>query len=342
MAVRLLRRYSDWMFTIFEVDWTHQRIGRATLASKVRYIVYQQELAPTTNRPHFQGFVIFKRKVTMKTAKKILCSDTAHMEPRKGTRDEARAYCMKQDTRVPGTEPVEVGEWSGEVSEGPVAQTGDAIVSNSGEGGSDSRVRHVANLLHTGGGIVACLDAYPAWTVNHLKAVHWLWMFCAPPRRVKPLVEWCYGPTGSGKSKYAMEKSEEVEPENAYWKPPGTKWWDGYVGQPLVVIDDYRYDIRAPDSEQLGFWYLLRLFDRYPLSVEVKHGYVPFTAMHIIVTAPHDPDQMFVTYSADERAQLKRRIDRVIVFPQPQSQGQQQEKDDEGSCTPVNDVDLNE
>jgi hypothetical protein len=51
---------------------------------------------------------------------------------------------------------------------------------------------------------------------------------------------------------------------------------------------------------------------------------------------------MFVTYSADERAQLKRRIDRVIVFPQPQSQGQQQEKDDEGSCTPVNDVDLNE
>jgi hypothetical protein len=80
MAVRLLRRFTDWMFTIYEEDWTHQRIGRATLTAKVRYMVYQAERAPTTNRLHYQGFIICKRKVTMKTVKKLLACDTAqHM-----------------------------------------------------------------------------------------------------------------------------------------------------------------------------------------------------------------------------------------------------------------------
>lgn len=46
---------------------------------------------------------------------KDLCGDNAmHLEPRQGTREQARSYCMKKDTQV--DEPVEFGTW--EVSPG--------------------------------------------------------------------------------------------------------------------------------------------------------------------------------------------------------------------------------
>jgi len=49
------------------------------------------------------------------------------------------------------------------------------------------------------------------------------------------------------------------------------QWWDGYEQQECVVFDDMRKDT-------FKFHELLRLFDRYPLRIQVKGGYREFNS----------------------------------------------------------------
>ena len=78
-------------------------------AERMRYLVYQLERAPTTGILHYQGYVEFKRSTKMGGVKKALGSDTVHLEPRQGTRDQARGYCMKEESRIDG--PYEFGQY---------------------------------------------------------------------------------------------------------------------------------------------------------------------------------------------------------------------------------------
>lgn len=79
---------------------------------RVRYLVYQYEVCPTTGRMHVQGYVELTKACRFSGIKAALrLPDTVHMEKRQGTPAEARAYCMKQETRLPGTEPYEHGRF---------------------------------------------------------------------------------------------------------------------------------------------------------------------------------------------------------------------------------------
>lgn len=93
----------DWCFTLNNPDENMPAFSLKVSSWKVEYCVFQQESAGTT---HFQGFVIFKKKQRFTAVVKLL--KKAHWEKRKGTREEARDYCMKADTRVDGTEFYEV------------------------------------------------------------------------------------------------------------------------------------------------------------------------------------------------------------------------------------------
>jgi len=68
---------------------------------EVRYMIFQQEECPETYNLHYQGYVEFYRKITMKTAFKILGFESqGRFFIRKGTRQQARAYCMKSETQI--------------------------------------------------------------------------------------------------------------------------------------------------------------------------------------------------------------------------------------------------
>lgn len=73
---------------------------------EVRWINYQEEICPTTGKHHFQGYAEFYRKVTAKTARKIL--GVSYVEKRFGTREEARDYCIGNQNKKPGdNSPIE-------------------------------------------------------------------------------------------------------------------------------------------------------------------------------------------------------------------------------------------
>lgn len=126
-----------------------------------------------------------------------------------------------------------------------------------------------------------------------------------PVRQQKTEVHWYYGPTGTGKSREAYRIAEAAS--SYYVKDPTNKWWDGYDQQDVVIIDDYRRDFAT-------FATLLRLFDRYAMSVEYKGGTVQFNSRMIIVTSPKDPKSTWEGRSDEDIQQLMRRIDFKLHF----------------------------
>lgn len=75
----------------------------------MRYIIYQREKTKE-GKEHWQGYVELYKPMTLKRCQKLLGYTTAHLEKRRGTRDQARKYCMKEKSRV--SEYKEKGDWN--------------------------------------------------------------------------------------------------------------------------------------------------------------------------------------------------------------------------------------
>jgi len=104
----MTRKLRNWCITQFDFEqWDECNPQRHP---HFRYLVFQTEVCEKTGRPHQQAYVEFKEPLTFGSVRNLF-GNKCHLEGRKGTRDEARAYCMKDDTRMPGTEPIEIGEW---------------------------------------------------------------------------------------------------------------------------------------------------------------------------------------------------------------------------------------
>jgi len=85
----------DWCWTSFDTE-------KELVMDKdnVRYICFGVEKCPTTGRMHHQGFAIFSRTCRMPKAKLwIGGGDKIHIEPKRGTREQARDYCKKEGGR---------------------------------------------------------------------------------------------------------------------------------------------------------------------------------------------------------------------------------------------------
>ena len=78
-----------WMFTINNP----QEEDIPTLEWKnAEYIVYQKEVGENGTE-HFQGYLYLKCVARLSALKKL--NSRAHWEQRRGSHDQARAYCIK-------------------------------------------------------------------------------------------------------------------------------------------------------------------------------------------------------------------------------------------------------
>lgn len=130
-----------------------------------------------------------------------------------------------------------------------------------------------------------------------------LWLKYNEPKR--PLdsliqVHWRYGKTGLGKTRPIWD----TYGVNGVYPPTSYKWWEGYDGHRVVLIDELRGD-------WCTFGQLLRLLDRYPYTVETKGGSRQIQATTWFITSSRHPSQLYsaITFDADERVdQLLRRL----------------------------------
>lgn len=85
-----------WCFTSFE-----ESVPFDSLPSHSKYLIFQQEKCPSTEKVHYQGFFILKRSQRLTWLKKNV-SVKWHMEPAKGNNEQNRSYCSKDDSRIAG------------------------------------------------------------------------------------------------------------------------------------------------------------------------------------------------------------------------------------------------
>ena len=207
----------DWCFTSWDTDKE-----LAFEKDNIRYICYGRERCPDTDREHYQGFAIFTRTCRIPKAKEwIGGGDGTHLEPRRGTRDQARDYTRKSD-----------GEWL--------------------EWG-----RYVAltNEQLFGLPIEELKENHKEFFCRYHKGLEKLQQKGDKWRDVEVHILW--GKTGTGKTRHVMEM------DNVYKIDPPYKWWDGYSGEEILLIDDYKRG--AIDRGQL-----LNLLDGYRLRLETK------------------------------------------------------------------------
>lgn len=117
--------------------------------------------------------------------------------------------------------------------------------------------------------------------------------------------DWFHGISGSGKSRAAREAYPE-----AYLKGGRTKWWDGYKGQDVVIIED----LDKRDAEYMV--YNLKIWlDMYPFPAEVKGGSLGvIRPKHVVITSNWSPAEL---WKDDQDLQPILRRTNVLQFPLP-------------------------
>lgn len=266
-------RARDWLLTDFDYE------REVVLGTGVRGVVWQVELCPTTQRRHLQMLVMFNNAVRLRTVQSY--RPGAHAEPRRGTLGEAIQYCRKEQTRVAG--PFTLGQ---------VDDTGD-----------DGAAKRPLSELLLSGDLGAIRRERPVFYLqNRQRIINF--MREGVHRTEKTEVHWYWGAPGTGKSRFAWETYPDAYPKNA-----GHKWWDGYEGQDVIIIDDW-------SSETVmnlgGHQEVLNLFDRYKLIIQVKGEMTHFTSKKIIVTSNLSLDE--VARGFRDPYALTRRVDVVREF----------------------------
>lgn len=113
--------------------------------------------------------------------------------------------------------------------------------------------------------------------------------------------EWVHGDPGVGKSKYARSLGP-------IFNKSCNKWWDGYAGQDIVVIDDLGLDHRC-----LGH-YIKIWADHYAFGAEIKNGKIQIRPKKIIVTSNYTPKEIWKDDDQMVNAIVRRFNFKLITF----------------------------
>jgi len=219
-------RSRTWSLTIFnkvdsngveiskDIDHWWNIFTKENESMRCTWLVCQLESCPKTNRLHIQAGICYTNAKKWKTVRKIYGSH--HSEPAES--DAALwNYCQKVDTRKEGTLPFLLGS-------GP-------------QQGKRNDLEVVANMIKEGKSVEEAAMAFPLQYIRFHKGIEKLWiMRNLKHRTTKSWNAWWSGTAGLGKTQAAVAMTSSG---HEYYLKDGTQWWDGYMGEEVIIIDDF-------------------------------------------------------------------------------------------------------
>ena len=254
-----------WCFTINNPQDSDKFWENQHKLDAIEYLVLQEERG-AEGTLHWQGFMILKTKKRMTWLKRNI-NERAHWEVTRGTNEQARDYCKKDDTYTGGLR-YEYGhlperEKAGKASERleKAAQELDLIK----EGYKRPREVPSMTLLQCG-----FIPAYKEITADILGPYR-------PDLKIITLI----GPPGTGKS-YAIYH---------FWPDAGRciygnngTWFQNPTAS-CMVFEEFH--------GQIPITKMLQLLDVFPTSLEVKGGMRPAMYTTVVITSNSSPSYWY-------------------------------------------------
>jgi len=242
------------------------------LSSHSRYLIYAQEHFEKENAtPHYQGYVEFDKPKRFSWLRGII--SRAHIEPRRGSRTQARDYCFKECAN-----PTEYGTWKPDRQ----GQRNDLVA-------IQKRLDEGTDML------TIAREHFGSWVKNRKSFAEYQTLIRLTRRSWKTKVIVYYGPPGSGKTRRVYKECPEVH--DMHYR---NGFWSTYRQQENVLIDDFEQGMLSRNT-------FLKLTDRYPLKIRVLHDWSEWVPKVIYITSNTHPDMWFNGDPA-----VKRRIDKIV------------------------------
>lgn len=258
-----MSRAKYWCFTYnnYESDTSFEStVQDCHNRGDIIYAIFGREVGES-GTPHLQGYIQFSKRMRLTQLRKLF-GKRLHWERSRGTPDEATAYCKKDGDYT------EYGSMS-EVSQGV-----------------RSDLQDCKTMLDDGKSVNDLAELQFSQWCRYRKSFEAYVARLAPPIRLDLRVVFLHGPPGTGKTGILMK----MFPNAFISSFPDLQWFDGYNGQEVAIIDDYRGN--STDA------YILRVLDIYPLRVPIKGSTVNWIPKRIFLTSNLHPTQMHVMVQA--------------------------------------------
>lgn len=264
-------QYKYWILTIPEDSWSPPE----EWGENYQYVCGQLEIAPTTGYKHWQILCCLRKKSTLGAVRELF-GGSAHCEPAKS--QAAREYCLKDESSVAGTR-FEFGEF-------PFRRN------------SSEDWKKTLDLAKQGN----LEKIEPDVLIRYYTTLRRISIdYGSPVERGSQEVHLYWGPTGSGKSKTVFDL---VKGKEYYLKAPTTKWWDGYRGQEIIIVDEFRGLVEVS--------HILKWLDRYPCAVEVKGCQVFLNTKIWYFTSNLEIADWYKDLDIETKLALRRRFTNII------------------------------
>lgn len=290
----LRNQHKNWMFTINNPTTGDDPIP----LDLIKACVWQKEMGKDKT-PHLQGYIELKQRLRMANVKsKISFLSRSHLELRRGSRQQARDYCTKEDSRIEGP-------WAfGDISLTEPVKDGDQ--------GRRSDLEEVAKRIRSGIRVENLPEEFDSKIIRYSKGLKFLETMISKSgvpswRKLQVIVMW--GPTGTGKTRKAIE----LAGLDYYMliKSNGKQlWFDGYMGQKTLIMDEFR-------SSWCPFEVLLRILDGHPYCPEQKGGHVCAAWTTVYITSNVDPNTWYSDAKIPDQSPLFRRITDIYYVNEP-------------------------
>lgn len=276
-----------WIATIYRfndgrvVDET-TRLDWNLLSEHVRFLTYQVEKCPESGRLHLQCYMEIRKQVRRKRFLEIFdykgYCDPAYFP------DGAAEYPHKEDSRI-------AGPWTHGVREK--------------KNGDRTDLEEVADLVKNGATLRDVAEKFPTTVIQYSRGIKELiYQLKSSPRDASrpPQVICIIGPPGTGKTSRIFSHYPAHEIWNGQFD---NGFANGYENQRVVLFDDF-------DWQTVRFHHLLKLFDRYPITTNVKGHYLQWNPEIIVVTNNTPPDKWYAGQGHNMMS-LIRRFTKIIA-----------------------------